>query len=173
MDVSETIRKRFSVRDYLEKPVEEEKLNSVLEAGRLAPSANNRQPWVFVVVRDEAMRKQVAQAAMGQAFVGEAPVVIVACATDPERMMHCDVPDYAVNLAIALTQMTLQAVEEGLGTCWIGAFDQQEVKAVLGIPTGVKVVELLPLGYPATEPPAVKSRKPLGEIVMYDRWQGS
>ncbi len=172
MDVFEAIQKRFSVRRYLDRPVEEEKLNKVLEAARLAPSGNNRQPWVFIVVRDAATRKQLAEAAMGQSFVAEAPVVIAACGTDPERMMSCEVPDYAVNVAIAITNMTLQAVEEGLGTCWIGAFDQQKVKDILGIPASVKVVELLPLGYPAVEPPATKNRKPLDEIVMYERWQG-
>ena len=171
MDVFKAIQKRFSVRHYLDKPVEEGKLQRVLEAGRWAPSGNNRQPWVFIVVKDEATRRLLAKAAHSQTFVGEAPVVIVACGTDPERMMSCDVPDYAVNVAIAIDHMTLQAVEEGLGTCWIGAFDQQKVKDILGIPDTAKVVELLPLGYPATEPPAAKSRKCLSEVVMCEGWQ--
>ena len=171
MDVFEAIQSRFSVRSYLDKPVEEEKLRRVLAAGRLAPSGNNCQPWVFIVIKDAATRQQLAEAAHGQSFVGEAPVVIAACGTDPERMMSCDVPDYAVNVAIAIDHMTLQAVEEGLGTCWIGAFDQQKVKDILGIPDTAKVVELLPLGYPAVEAPDTKERKPLSETVMYERWQ--
>lgn len=171
MKVLQAIQERFSVRSYLDKPVEEDKLERVLEAGRLAPSGNNRQPWVFIVVKDEIIRRQLAEAAHNQSFVGKAPVVIAACGTDPQRMMSCDVPDYAVNVAIAIDHMTLQAVAEGLGTCWIGAFDQQKVKNILRIPRGVKVVELLPLGYPAAEPPTAKSRRPLGEIVMYDKWE--
>jgi nitroreductase len=171
MNVSDAIRQRFSVRSYLDKPIEEEKLARVLEAARLAPSGGNRQAWAFVVVKDAAKRQALAQAAAGQAFVGQAPVVIVACGTDPGSTMMCEVPGYAVNVAIAIDHMTLQAVEEGLGTCWIGAFSQQAVRDVLGIPESVKVVELLPLGYPATQPPATKSRKPLSEIVMEDGWR--
>lgn len=171
MDVFDAIQQRFSVREYLDRPVEEEKLHRVLEAARLAPSGGNRQPWAFIVVRDAALRQQLTAAAKGQAFVGQAPVVLVACATDPGSVMSCQVEAYAVNVAIAVDHMTLQAVEEGLGTCWIGAFDQQAVKDLLGIPEGVKVVALLPLGYPAVSPPAAKSRRSQDEIVMYDRWR--
>ncbi len=171
MDVFDAIQQRFSVRSYLDRPVEEEKLQRVLEAARLAPSGGNRQPWVFLVVRDAGLRQQLVAAARGQAFVGQAPVVLVACGTDPDSVMSCQVEAYAVNVTIAVDHMTLQAVEEGLGTCWIGAFDQQAVKDLLGIPEGVKVVALLPLGYPAVSPPAEKSRRALDEIVMYDRWR--
>ena len=171
MTVSETIRKRFSVRSYLDKAVEEDKLQRVLAAAQMAPSGNNSQPWKFVVVRDPQLRERLAEAAAGQKFVAQAPVVIVACATKPAAIMMCDVPAYAVNVAIAIDHMTLQAVEEGLGTCWIGAFSQQAVKDVLGIPEDAKVVELLPLGYPATQPPESKSRKALEEIVVYDGWK--
>jgi nitroreductase len=170
MTVYEAVRKRFSVRSYLDKAVEEDKLQRVLEAARMAPSGNNNQPWKFVVVRDPQLRARLAEAAAGQKFVAQAPVVIVACATRPDPIMMCDVPAYAVNVAIAIDHMTLQAAEEGLGTCWIGAFSQQAVKDVLGIPEDAKVVELLPLGYPATPPPDAKSRKPLAEIVAYDGW---
>lgn len=171
MTVYEAIRKRFSVRSYLDKPVEEDKLQRVLEAAQMAPSGNNSQPWKFVVVRDPALRARLVDAAAGQKFLAQAPVVIVACGTGPDRIMMCDVPAYAVNVSIAIDHMTLQAVEEGLGTCWIGAFNQQAVKDVLGIPEDIKVVELLPLGYPATQPPESKSRRPLEEIVAYDAWQ--
>lgn len=172
MDVFEAISKRFSVRNYLDKPVEEEKLEKVLEAGRLAPSGSNRQPWVFIVVRDQARRKALAAAAMGQAFVAQAPVVIAACGTDPDRMMSCEVHDYAVNVSIAVDHMMLQAVEEGLGSCWIGAFNQNEARNVLGVPQDVKIVALFPLGYPAHAAPDFKPRKGLGEIVMHEQWTG-
>lgn len=121
MEVKEAIRRRESVRAYLEKPVPEEKLRNVLEAARLAPSANNRQPIKLVVVKDSKKRSELAQAADYQSFVGEAAVVIAAVATNTEHVMACGVPSYPVDIAIAVDHMTLAAVAEGLGTCWIGA----------------------------------------------------
>jgi nitroreductase len=170
MEVFEAIKGRRSVRSYQDKPVEEEKLRQVLDAGRLAPSASNRQEWKFVVVRDKALRKRLAEAAHGQAFVGEAPVVIVACAVQHEHIMSCGHPSHIVDVAIAIDHMTLAARELGLGTCWIGAFEQPKVRAVLGIPDSVEVIELLPLGYPASWPGA-RPRRTLDDVACYDRWQ--
>lgn len=170
MQVSEAIKQRRSVREYKLEPVPEEKLNRVLEAARLAPSAHNAQPWKFVVVKDEGKRRELAEAAAGQSFVGEAPIVIVAVALEPEHIMSCDVPAYAVDLAIACDHITLQAVEENLGTCWIGAFSQEKVKEILSIPKRYKVVALLPLGYPADRP-RQKIRKNLNEIVCFDEFK--
>jgi len=167
MDVMEAIRERRSVRSYRKDPVPDEKLKKILEAARLAPSARNSQNWKFVVVRDAARRKELAKAAADQYFVGEAPVVIAAVALQPKYVMRCEVPAYAVDLAIAVDHMTLVAVEEGLGTCWIGAFYQDEVKRILNIPRRYKVVALLPLGFPA-DTPGEKYRKPLNEIVCYE-----
>lgn len=169
MDVIEAIRTRRSVRSYQDKPIEDAKLQSVLEAGRLAPSANNMQEWRFVVVRDPGTRAELVEAAKGQAFVGQAPVVIAACATAPDYVMSCGNPSSLIDLAIAVDHMTLKAVEEGLGTCWIGAFYQGQVKEILGIPDTVNVVSLLPLGYPADEPKG-KTRKLLAEVICHDRW---
>jgi len=170
MDIEKVIKKRRSVRSYREQAVEKEKLKKVLEAARLAPSAKNEQAWKFVVVRDKSTRQALAEAAAGQSFVGEAPVVIAAIALDPERVMGCGVPAYAVDLAIAIDHMSLQAADLGLGTCWIGAFDQKRVKEILKIPAEVKVVSLLPLGYPA-DSPGLKNRKALGEIVCFDSFK--
>lgn len=167
MEVAEAIRKRQSIRAYEEKPVPEEKLNRVLEAARLAPSASNRQSWKFIVVKDAQRRQELGIAANGQSFVGEAPVIIAAVATEPKSIMTCEVPRYAVDLAIAIEHMTLAAVEEGLGTCWIGAFSQGRVKAILGVPEKYQVVTVLPLGFPRQEGRA-KVRKPLNEIVCYE-----
>ncbi len=169
MNVHQIIKTRRSVRSYKAEPVPEEKLKKVLEAARLAPSAHNEQAWKFVVVRDAEKRKKLAEAAMGQEFVGEAPVVIVAVALEPEELMSSGVPNYAVGLAIAVDHMTLAAVEEGLGTCWIGAFSQNEVKEILKIPARYKVVVLLPLGFPADKP-GPKSRKNLEEIVCDENY---
>jgi len=167
MDVYTAIKTRRSVRAYKSKPVPEESLRRILEAARLAPSAANRQQWKFVVVQDPERRKQLSQAAHHQSFVGEAPVVIAAVSLDPERMMSCDVPAYAVDLAIAVDHITLAAVEEGLGTCWIGAFSQEKVRRILNIPSRYKVVALLPLGFP-NDNPRGKLRKKLEEIVCYE-----
>ncbi len=170
MDVMDAIRTRKSVRAYLDKPVEDEKLNAVLEAGRLAPSASNRQEWRFVVVRDAGIRKKLAAAAGGQAFVGEAPVVIAACAETDGHVMKCGQLSYPIDVAIALDHITLAAVEQGLGTCWIGLFDEQRVKEILEIPEQIRVVELMPLGYPADPSAKFKKRFPLSEIVKYEKW---
>jgi len=170
MDVMEAIRKRRSIRAYQDRPVEEEKLQAVLEAGRLAPSAKNLQEWRYVVVRDPDLRAKLADAANGQKFVGEAPVVIVACAETDQHRMPCGEMSYPIDVAISLDHMSLKAVEEGLGTCWIGAFNQEAVKKLLGIPDDVRVVELMPLGHPASEP-AARPRMNLDEIVMYDKWR--
>lgn len=168
MNVQEAIRKRYSVRSYHSREVEEEKLSSLLEAARLAPSASNRQEWRFVVVRDPARRKGLADAA-GQPFVGEAPIVLVCCADTDEHRMRCGELSYPIDVAIAIEHVTLTATEMGLGTCWIGSFDQEKVKRLLNIPARIRVVELLPVGYPA-DSPRPKSRLPLKEVVCYETW---
>lgn len=170
MEVMDAIRKRRSIRGYSDREVEAGKLEAVLEAGRLAPSANNRQEWKFVVVKDKVLREKLSEAAKGQKFVAEAPVVIAACAVETDKVMTCGQAAYPIDLAIAVDHMTLKAVEEGLGTCWIGAFHEDKVKTVLGIPANVRVVSLLPLGYPASVPGEF-SRKPMEEIVCYDGWR--
>lgn len=167
MEVKEAIQTRRSVRAYQDKEVPEEKIKKVLEAARSAPSANNQQPWKFIVVRDPKNREKLTRAAANQSFVGEAPVIIVAVALQPESVMRCGVPKYPVDLAIAVDHMTLLAVDEGLGTCWIGAFYQDEVRKILNIPEKYKVVALLPLGFPADKPGS-KFRKPLEEMVCYE-----
>jgi nitroreductase len=169
MDTMEAIRLRRSVRSYLAKGVEEEKLQQVLDAGRLAPSAGNRQEWQFVVVQDAELRAGLKDAARGQQFVADAPVVIVACAPEHDHVMRCGHPSFLIDVAIALQNMALAARALGLGTCWVGAFDQSMVRGLLGIPASVQVVELLALGYP-TEWPEERSRRSLAEIAFHDRW---
>ncbi len=173
MDVLEVLRMRRSVRAYQARPVEDEKLSRVLEAGRIAPSAKNLQEWKFVVVRDAGTRRALVPACADQAFVGEAPVVIACCATVTDYIMRCGQTAYPIDVAIAIDHMTLQAAAEGLGTCWIGAFYEPQVKKILAIPDGVRIVQMLVLGYGATPlgpATAAKKRKALGEIVCYERW---
>ena len=170
MNVMDAIKTRKSVRAYLDRPVEDEKLDSVLEAARHAPSASNRQEWRFVIVREPETRKQLAAVAGGQAFVGEAPVLIVACAETDGHVMRCGQLSYPIDVAIALDHMTLAAVELGLGTCWIGLFDEKKVKEILHIPDAIRVVELMPLGYPTDTSSIAKKRLPLDGIVKYEHW---
>jgi len=170
MTVMEAIKARKSVRAFEKRSVEDEKLNAVLEAARLAPSASNRQEWRFVVVRDEGTRAKLAKAANNQKFLGEAPVVIAACAETDAHVMSCGQECYPIDVAIALDHITLAAVELGLGTCWIGAFSEAEVKKVLGIPDGVRVVELMPLGYPADPEAKEKNRLSFDEIIHWEQW---
>ena len=169
MDVIEVIKTRRSVRSYADKPVERDKIERLLEAARLAPSASNRQEWRFVVVTDSARRAALAQAANNQKFVAEAPVVIAACAETDGHVMRCGQPCYPIDVAIAIEHIALQAVAEGLGTCWIGAFYEDPVKEILGIPEGVRVVELLTVGYPASSP-SPPSRLPLEKIAHWETW---
>ena len=170
MDVMDAIQQRFSVRKFKDYEIEEEKLERVLEAARLAPSARNLQEWRFVVVEDGEMRHALGQAANGQQFVAEAPAVIVGCAVTSEHVMSCGLHCFPIDVSIAMAYMTLQAVEEDLGTCWIGAFNSDRVRDLLGIPNDVIVVGLMPIGYPDAEAPS-KKRMSLEEIAMHERWR--
>jgi len=170
MTVEEAIRMRHSVRSYMNTPVEKEKIDQVLEAARLAPSAGNRQEWRFVVVTDKKRRKMLAKAARRQSFVGDAPCVIACCADTDMHVMTCGQLCYPIDVAIAVDHMTLRAVELGLGTCWVGAFQEDEVKKILNIPDRIKVVELLTLGYPRSKSVGAKKRLGFDEIVFYEEW---
>ena len=167
--VLEAIKKRQSVRSYQDKEIPEEMLQQILEAGRLAPSAKNTQSWKFIVVKDEDLRKKLVPACKNQKFMGEAPVVIAGCATNPDYAMTCGEHSYSIDLAIALDHMSLEATSLGLGTCWIGAFYQDQVKEILGVPEDVRIMSLMPLGYPK-ELGTKTGRKLLSEIICYDKY---
>lgn len=169
MNVETAIRERRSIRAYRLDPVEEEKLALVLEAARIAPSARNRQEWKFVIVRDPLTRERLAAAAPYGKFLAQAPVAIIACATEAEYVMSCGQIAGTVDTSIALAQMILQAQELGLGTCWLGGYDEAAIKEILQIPTTARVVAITPLGYP-DESPEVRPRKALDEIVSYERY---
>lgn len=159
MQVFQAILGRRSIRKYLDKPVEEDKLQRVLEAARWAPSSRNTQPWAFIVVRNEKMRKKLKELAYGQDFILQAPVVIIVCSKNGSNW---------VNLGFTIQNICLEAYELGLGTCVVGWFDREKAKKLLGVPVGWNVAYLVPLGYPA-ESPKSKRRK-LEEIVHYEKW---
>jgi len=170
LDVFEAIRTRRSIRKYQEKPVEPEKLSKVLEAARLSPSAANRQPWKFIVVTDPKVKESL-RAAYNRDWFISAPVIIVGCGVPSEGWVRRDGEEYwKIDVAIAMQSLVLAAWEQGLGTCWIGAFREEEVKKALGIPDEVRVVALTPLGYPAEEKGPVMNRKPSEDIISYNHW---
>jgi len=170
MDVIEAIKKRRSIRQYLDKEVPEEALSTILECARLAPSAGNRQPWVFVVVKTKAVKDQLMTASGNQPAIGQAPVVIVVCA-DPEvagaryedrgRTLYC-----IQDTAAAVENMMLAAVSFGLGTCWVGAFKETEVRKALDLPPNLRPVAMFPLGYPNQER-GPRDLRPIEETVWY------
>jgi nitroreductase len=171
VEVYEAIRARHSVRSFRDRAVEPAKLARVLEAAHLAPSARNEQEWRFVVVSDPAKKEALATEASSEHFMLEAPLIIAACAQTDGRVMRCGQQAYPIDVAIALDHLSLAAVAEGLGTCWIGSFDPVRVRRILGIPPEVQVVELMLLGYPRlTGAPPKKNRLPLEEIVHTEAW---
>jgi nitroreductase len=177
MDVLEAIRTRRSVRAYSSQPIPPEILGRLRQALRSAPSACNFQPWHFIFVVDADLRRKLAQASNDQFWMAEAPMIIVACGRPQDAYQHMGGRGNSldIDVAIALDHLTLAAVADGLGTCWIGAFDEQRVKRLLGVPESVKVVALTPVGYPASPdlnaPLDDSRRKPATEIFSTDRWK--
>lgn len=165
MDVFEAIRTRRSIRKFRPKPIPDDRLEMILEAGRLAPSADNRQPWRFVVVKDPERKGVLAKAADNQMFIADAGVIIAALG-DPEASPRW----FRQDPMIAVEHMVLAATALGYGTCWIGAFDEEEVKRILEIPDELKVIVLLPIGFP-DEAPAPRARKSLKEIVFLEKYR--
>ena len=170
MTVLDAIKGRFSVRSYTSEPVSDSDLAIILEATRFSQSAKNFQDWRLIVVRNESMRRKLVPAARNQYFVAEAPVVIVCCGINTDYVMTCGQHTYNIDVAIAMENMCLTIHELNLGACWLGAFYEDQVKELLGIPQeGVRVVGILTVGHPAVKAP-VKRREQLETIVMHERW---
>ena len=172
MDVMEAIKTRRSIRKYRSTPVPEELLKAVLNAARLAPSANNAQPWRVIVVTDEDLKLRLVSGAHGQKFLAEAPVVLVACGLPDEAFPTVGgyMSSHVMDVAIALDHITLAAHSLGLGTCWVAWFKEEKVREALGIPEDVRVVALTPLGYP-DESPERPPRRNLEELVLHEKYQ--
>ena len=169
MSLLDIIKKRYSCRSYLDKEIEQDKLDKIFEAARLAPSAKNLQDWRFIVVKDKETKTKVA------AFTNRAPIfqkagaIIVACSNN-EYVMTCGQAVGPIDISIALEHISLQAAELGLGTCWIGSFDSDKVKQILEIPSDVAVIELMAIGYP-DEPGKQNTRLAIEEIICYNKWK--
>ena len=160
MDFIKVVEKRRSIRGYRADPVHEDLITKLLESARVAPSAGNRQPCHFIIVKDAEKKR-----ALGlREWAVEAPVIIVGC-TDPSISPTWHMVDFS----IAFEHIILAATNLGLGTCWMGRLETETIKNVLSIPDPIKVVAVTPLGYPA-ETPEPKARKPLSEMVHYERF---
>jgi len=170
MDFSELIQRRYSVRAYKPDPVEDGKLAQVLEAARLAPTAANRQPFQVIVIHTAGREAELGRI-YGKEWFTQAPLVLCVCAVLDQGWVRRDdgKRHTDVDAAIVMDHIVLAAADLGLGTCWIAAFNPAAAREVLGLPEGVEPVVFTPLGYPADQPNA-KKRKPLSELVRYERW---
>lgn len=165
----ELAKKRYSVRSYLDKPVEDEKLNYVLECGRIAPSAANLQPWLIYVIRDREMRMKIDKT-YGREWIRHAPVLLVFCGDHSKAWKRADEKDHTdIDVSIIIDHITLAAAEQDLGTCWICNFDSAKCREILDLPDHIEPIAYLPLGYPANIPDDRSrhlNRKPLDEIII-------
>ena len=167
MEFLELTKKRYSVRAYKSAPVEHDKLEEVLEAARMAPTAANRQPFQLIIIPTKGRELELLRIYNKPWFV-EAPVVICACGITSESWVRQDGKNYCgVDVAIAMDHLILAAADLGLGTCWVGAFNPEEARKVLKIPDELEPIAFTPLGYPDDQP-RDKIRKPIEEIIRYD-----
>ncbi len=169
MEILPEILKRRSVSTFKADPVSRDSLERVLEAGRLAPSAKNRQEWRFVVIQKRSVRDKIREAAFNEEKVGQAPAIVAICTTNTEYRMPNGHLSYPVDLSIAAAFMMLQAVHEGLGTCCITTFDELAVKETITVPYSMRVLLLLLVGHPDSLP-EVSHRKALKSLVSFDHW---
>lgn len=170
MDFFELVQKRYSARAYKPDPIEDEKLEHILEAARLAPTAANRQPFQLIVIHTDRRKAELQQIYRREWFV-QAPIIVCACAVGEEGWVRSeDKKRYRdVDIAIVMDHLILAATALGLGTCWIAAFDPAAAREVLGLPGNVEPIIFTPVGYPA-DAPEPKERKPLSELVRYEHW---
>jgi nitroreductase len=169
MDVLPEILNRRSVRSFLPEPIEKDAIERILEAGRLAPSAKNRQEWRFVVVQKKDVKEKIKEAAFGQECVGQAAAIVAVCTTNIDYRMPNGQLAYPMDLAFAASFMMLQAVHEGLATCCMTTFDEQEVREILTAPFSMRVVLLLLVGRAESEPEPTP-RKSLKQVSSRDHW---
>lgn len=167
MEVMEAIEKRYSVRDYADREIEPDKLDKIMEAGRLAPTASNQQLNKHIIVTDKEFIQKLVDACEGQQWIATAPAVIVECASG-DRTMICGQSARSMDGAIAMSYMSLEAVALGLQFCWLGWFDPEKVKSLLNIPKDHVVIAVTPVGYPAKEGHRTK-KKSRDEVCFYNR----
>ncbi len=184
MDLFEAIETRRSIRRYQDRPVEEEKLQAILDAVRMAPSWANMQCWRLVVVKDKATREKISGLSFVESFFApkgyksnpskkalvEAPIVIVLCADPAQSGVLWEQNYYLVDIGIASENLMLAARAQGLGTVFVGVFEEEKLRNLLNIPPSIRIIGLFPVGYPQDEKKDGPPRKPLDEIVYRERW---
>jgi len=169
MSFFDLIQNRYSVRAYKSDPVEDNKLQQVLEAARLAPTAANRQAFQLIVIHSAGRGNELKSIYHKDWFV-QAPLIICVCGIPEKNWTRRDGKNYTdVDTAIVMDHLILAAAELGLGTCWIGAFDPDAAREILNLPKGVEPIAFSPLGYPA-DTPQPKKRKPVNDLVRYEHW---
>lgn len=178
MEFREVINVRRSVRSFTDQEVEAETFTRIFEAARMAPSWANRQCWSYILVEDQEKIKELAGGFLNH-WMKQTKAIIVACGDPKKSGSRNGIDYYLVDVAISMEHLVLAATELGLGTCWIGGFDEAKVKQVLDIPEKIKVVALTPIGYPSEEGMrnkvlttliGSKKRKPMEKIVHHDKW---
>ena len=173
MEIPEAILKRKSVRAYAPKGLTDEELETLIKAATSAPSAGNMQPWGFVAVRDRGVKEALVEASHGQSFIASAPVVIVVCTdsakTTPRYGERGEKLYCLQDTAAAVENIMITAAHNGLGTCWIGAFDEGMAAEAIGLPEGIRPVAMVPVGYPAQDP-TPRPRRPVAEVLHMDHW---
>ncbi len=173
MDVLEAIKGRRSVRAFKPDDVPNAVVEQLIDAARWAPSAGNIQPWEFIIVRNPELKRKLAEAALGQRFIEEAPVVVVVCANEIRSTQGYGMRGknlYCIqDTAAAIQNLLLAAYSMGLGTCWVGAFREEEARRALRIPEGIRPVAIIPIGYPA-ESPTAPAKRSLKQIIHYETY---
>lgn len=173
MQIPDAIIRRRSIRSFSSRQVSGRMVDLLIEAACCAPSAGNMQPWEFIVARDEEMKERLARAAGEQSFISEAPVVFVVCAVpgrsalrygDRGRELYC-----LQDTAAAVQNLMVTASANGLGSCWVGAFDERRVSEILAIPDEVRPIALIPVGFPRESPPP-RRKRPLEDVVHKEKW---
>jgi nitroreductase len=185
METLQAIRTRRSIRRFLDRPVEEEKLRAIFESLQMSPSWANRQCWRFVVVKDRATRERISELSYVESFlaplgyktnpakkgIAEAPVVIVACADPSQSGTIWNQQYYLTDVGIAAQNLMLAAHAQGLGSVFVGVFDDEKLHSLLGIPPHIRVVGIFPIGHPAEEKREAPARKPLQEFIFHEQWE--
>lgn len=173
MDVLEAIKNRRSIRAFKNEDISSGTVEKLIDAARWAPSAGNIQPWEFIIVKNSEVKRRLAEAALNQKFVEEAPIVIVVCADESRSFKGYGLRGKSLyciqDTAAAIQNIHLAACSLGLATCWVGAFIEEKVREILDIPDRIRPVALVPTGYPA-EKPSPPSRRPLSQIIHYEKF---
>ena len=169
MDIIKEIKNRFSIRKFKNQKIDRSVLDRILEAGRSAPSAKNRQPWRFIVIDDEPLKQKIEKAAYGQDYVGSAGAIIAACSTNIEYEMPNGQNSYPIDISFAVSFMMIQIEHEGLGSCVVTTYDEKEIKSILTVPYSMRVVMLLLVGVPEGRY-SERIRKSLPQVSAYNHW---